>query len=274
MAEAKKEMSVMDQVGNTLDSMESQFSKALPDNVPAKKFIRVVRTALQKNPDLLAADRHSLYAACMDCATDGLIPDGREAALVPFKKKGSEVKSIKYLPMVKGICKRARNSGEIGTIDAFDVYEADSYRYWVDEKGPHMLYEPARGGKAGEPILTVGYAITKDGFLYLEEVTPEQMKAIESVSKAQGEIWEGPFRSEMRRKSALRRLGKYRLPSSADLDSTFQADDEAVGMDMTPAPKMLPADKPARLGAIIEATATKEEPALPAEKAPVNQVPI
>src|SRR3990167_7465795 len=99
----------------------------------------------------------------MKCAGDGLLPDGREAALVPFKD------DCKYLPMVAGICKRARNSGEIVDIDALTVYANDTYKAWTDETGAHFKHVKARGDR-GEVVLTYGYARVRDGGFYFEEV--------------------------------------------------------------------------------------------------------
>src|SRR3546814_9174090 len=76
-------------------------------SIPVEKFHRVAVTAISSNPDLLNVDRTSLFGALMKAAQDGLLPDGREGAIVPFKGKAS------WMPMVAGIMKKVRNSGEI-----------------------------------------------------------------------------------------------------------------------------------------------------------------
>jgi len=196
----------------------------LPSHIPEQKFKQVVVTALQKTPSLLQLNRGSLFNACKECANDGLLPDGREAAFVPFKG------NVKYMPMVQGITKKARNSGEIATIDSLVVYENDSYESWVDEKGSHFRHSKARKDR-GNVLLTYAYAITKDGSFYFEEIDEEQMKAIQECSKGNNTPWNGPFKDEMRRKSALRRLCKYRLPSSSDIDSVMHQDDDFYELD-------------------------------------------
>ena len=70
-----------------LSAMSPQFAAALPSHITAEKFQRVVMTVVQQQPDLMVADRRTLLASCMKCAADGLIPDGREAALVIFNTK-------------------------------------------------------------------------------------------------------------------------------------------------------------------------------------------
>src|SRR4051812_44409364 len=92
------------QFRSELVAMTPEFANALPSHIKPEKFQRVVMTVVQLQPDLLSGDRRSLFAACIKCAADGLIPDGREAALVKF---GS---AIQYMPMFTGIQKRVRNS--------------------------------------------------------------------------------------------------------------------------------------------------------------------
>ena len=202
---------------NTLQKLE--MAPVLPKHIPEEKFKQVVVTAVQKNPKLLDLNRQSLFNACMDCAQDGLIPDGREAALVPYKG------TVRYTPMIQGITKKARNSGEIATLDAQVVYANDEFDSWIDEKGAHFKHKKARGDR-GEPILTYAYAITKDGAFYFEEIDETQMKAIEKCSPANNSPWKGAFKDEMKRKSAMRRLCKYRLPSSTDIDRMMHRDDD------------------------------------------------
>jgi recombination protein RecT len=86
-------------------------------------------------------------------------------------------------------------------------------------------------GERGNPFLTYAFAITKDGGFYFEEIDEKQMGEIEKASRAKMGPWKGPFRDEMKRKSAIRRLAKYRLPSSTDLDDIIRRDDEFFDLD-------------------------------------------
>lgn len=250
----------MDEARATLKKLEPQFKMALPPHITPEKFTRVVSTALQLTPKLLEANRQTLYAACMKCASDGLLPDGREAALVPF---GNDVV---YMPMVGGICKKARNSGEISTIDAQVVRDGDEFQEWTDEKGSHFRHVKARSGR-GDVLLTYAYAITKDGGFYFETIDEDQMKAIRSQARAKTTPWDGPFKDEMRRKSALRRLCKYRVPSSADLDSVIRADDELYDLEKKDEGTKDPA-RAERLSKIIQEKTAEPEPQPTPEPAP------
>src|SRR5258708_170291 len=95
-----------------VESRQNEFAAALPAHIPAERFVRVILTGVNKNPSLLYADRASLFSSAMMAAADGLLCDGREAALVIFrtKKKDAEgerwIEAVQYMPMVAGILKK------------------------------------------------------------------------------------------------------------------------------------------------------------------------
>lgn len=225
--------------------MKDNFKDALPSHISPERFIATAKTALANSPSLAGLERQSLYQSFMQAAQDGLLPDGREAAIVPFAGRA------KYMPMTAGICKKVRNSGEIGTIDSQVVYEKDEYEAWTDERGPHFKFVKAKGDR-GAVLLTFAYALGKDGSVYFEEITEEEMQKIRAMSKAKDSPWNGPFANEMRRKSALRRLAKYRLPNSSDLTGTFDKDDEIYDAEESEETTS-DTPKPSRLKGIIEA---------------------
>lgn len=239
--------------------MESQFKAALPAHVPPERFIRIAMTAISTRKDLLNCRKEDVYAELMKCAQDGLVPDGREATVVVYNVKGTP--TPKYMPMVGGICKKARNSGDIKTMNAHVVYENDNYRSWADETGEHFIFERAEGDR-GKVRLTFAFALTKDGGLFFEEVSEAQMDAIERCSRGKDGPWKGDFKDEMRRKSALRRLAKYRLPSSTDLDDLIRRDDDMYTFD---APTVTAASSQAALAARVS-----EQDFLPGVKPPVT----
>jgi len=198
--------------------MEKQFALALPEHVTPEKFVRVVVTAINTNPDLQRADRESVLGAALKCAQDGLLPDGKEAALVVYGGKAQ------YLPMIAGVLTKVRRSGELQTIAAHVVYEKDVFTYTLgdDEKIEH---QPYMGGDRGKPIAAYAVAKTKDGGIYREVMSVAEVEKVRSVSKAKNN---GPWVQwwgEMARKTVLRRLAK-RLPMSTDLMQVFQRDDD------------------------------------------------
>ena len=78
----------------------------LPPHITIDKFIRVIKTAVNQNMDLLNAERTTLFQSCFQCAQDGLLPDGREASFVIFNSSktvdGTKiwVKNVSYIPML------------------------------------------------------------------------------------------------------------------------------------------------------------------------------
>ncbi len=209
----------IEEVKGALVKMGSQFEMVLPPQIPPERFIRVAQTAIQTNPSLLECTRQSLYAACIKAATDGLIPDGREAALVPFKGV------CQYMPMTAGILKKIRNSGELISIGAHIVYAGDEFAYWIDDSGEHIKHVPDFGNDRIEPKLAYAIAKTRDGGVYIEVMTRTQIEAVRAVSRARDA---GPWTQwweEMAKKSVIRRLAK-RLPMSTDIEGMFERDNE------------------------------------------------
>lgn len=262
----------IDEIRTAMVNMEDQFKMALPDHIPPEKFVRVIMTAVNQEPRLQQADRRSLYGAAMKCAQDGLLPDGREAALVTFGK------TVQYMPMLSGILKKIRNSGELGSISAHCVYENDEFNYWVDEHGEHIKHTPTFSD-GGAPLLYYARASTKDGAAYIELMTIKQIDKVRAVSKAKsGGPWTSWF-EEMAKKTVLRRLSK-RLPMSSDLEMVIQRDDELYDLNSTPDEKPKPqTTQPSRLENIIEggqasvAETVAQDPAKELEQPAVQKQP-
>lgn len=213
------------------DTRESSFKAALPAHIPVERFMRVVMTATQRNPDLVAADRVSLFNSALLAAQDGLLPDGREGALVIYNtKKGNEwVKSVQWMPMIAGILKKCRNSGELSSMEAHAVHANDkfSYRIGIDEQPVH---EPDWFGDRGAVVGVYAVAKLKDGTRVSEIMGKTEIEKVRNVSRSKDK---GPWVDwweEMARKTVLRRLSK-RLPISSDLDDLIRRDDALYDFD-------------------------------------------
>lgn len=264
-----KALTAIDEVKQNLMRMEPEFARILPKQVTAEKFVRIVITAVMNMPSLLECDKRSFYQACTAAAADGLIPDSKEGVIVPFKGKA------RWMPMIAGICKRVRNSGEIGDIDAQVVHENDDYKAWIDEKGRHFRFERVKTDR-GLPILTFAYAIGRDGSFYFEEISEEDMAKIEAQARASDSPWKGPFKNEMKRKSALRRLAKYRLPSSTDLTDLTQREDDLYDQGAPENPANKEPGKPNRLKSLITEPEVMQagDIEFPGTHAPATEVPL
>jgi recombination protein RecT len=249
----------MAQMRSTLTNMGAEFKAALPAQIPVDRFIRTTITAVQMQPQLLECDRRSLLGACMKAAQDGLLPDGREAALVIFRSKDGPL--AQYMPMVGGILKKIRNSGELASISAHVVYSNDQFDYDLgdDEKINH---KPFLGADRGQPIAAYAIAKTKDGAIYREVMSVAEINKVRQASRAKDA---GPWVQwwdEMARKTVIRRIAK-RLPSSADLDQTLELDNETTGFVQAPAAEIVPdAEGVSRVASRLKAkiNQAKDEP--------------
>jgi recombination protein RecT len=273
-----KQITPFEEIRHSLTKMESQFQAALPAHIKPEKFIRVACTAIQTNPNLLKANRTSLYASCTKAAQDGLLPDGREAALVTFGDQ------VQYMPMIAGVLKKLRNSGELSSIATQIIYEKDvkegKFNYWIDSDGEHIDYRPDMFADRGQIIGAFAMAKLTDGALYVSVMTKAEIEKVRNVSRAKSS---GPWVQwwdQMAEKTVLRRLSK-RLPMSTDIDGLFgddHHDEEVVGVGQQQAPRTAPEmrdvtpepepEQPKRQSRAQAAVAAKKTPPPPAAEEP------
>lgn len=166
----------------------------------------------------------------------GLVPDGIEAALVPFKTE------CQAIPMYAGLIKRARNSGEVSSIWADVVYEGETVDVWVEDGERKWDHVKEGGGRinamsrGGEIIGAYGVAKLKDGSPIFEPLTKGEIEKIRAVSRAKdGPAWKNWY-TEMAKKSAIRRLAKVLPISAEDRRAIIESDEDTIGIkDVTPA---------------------------------------
>jgi recombination protein RecT len=215
-----------------LDHMSDEFKAALPAQIPVERFARVLMTAVQNNPELLyEVERRSLWNAAMRAAQDGLLPDGREGAIV-VRRDRQRGKVAGWQPMIAGIRKKARNSGEIAAWDAHVVCAGDSFQFQLgDNPQVHHSYDLTT--PRGEIIGAYSVCIMKDGTKSYEVMSIDEIHAIRDKTDAwkafqAGKIKSTPwaeYEGEMARKTVARRHSKV-LPMSTDLDDLIRRDDD------------------------------------------------
>jgi len=230
------QLAPVDQVRQQLTAMQPQFAAALPKHVEPARFVRVVMTAIQMTPALLDADRRTLFASAMRASQMGLLPDGREGAIVTFGKVAQ------FMPMVAGIMKLVRNSGEISTWSVQSVYEHDSFDYELGDN-ERIVHKPALSGR-GKLIGAYSIVTMKDGEKSREFMSVEDIEAIRKRSRSgTSGPWVSDF-SEMAKKTVVRRHSK-RLPMSTDLDDVLRSDDELFAPPEAEQAPAQPAAEPA-----------------------------
>jgi recombination protein RecT len=241
-----------------LEQRASEFRMALPAHISPEKFQRTILTAVQSNAKLLQADRRSFLTSCMKAAQDGLLPDGREAALVEFKtrqKDGTgqfvDVRLVQYMPMAYGIRKKILQSGEVKDIFAAVVYRQEiEAGLFVYEEGTERqlrhkpLLDPEFDPKDEDIAVAYSIATLGDGTKVFEVMRRSEINKVRQVSQtgAVGRVIQyGPKKgtpiepkgpwvdwfSEMAKKSVMRRHSKT-LPMSGDIMDVEAMDDLAA----------------------------------------------
>jgi recombination protein RecT len=233
-----------------LGHRKHQFQAALPPQIPVDRFVRVVMTAIQRNPELLNCDRRSLWNACMQAAQDGLVPDGRQGALVAFDGK------VTWVPMVQGIMIKARNSGEIAKWELGEVHAKDQFDFQLGDD-PFVAHKPwiptpltrmsdEADEQFGERLrahanpgeVTHFYSIVTftNGLKSRDVMAAQEVEYVRDTyarkSKKTGQFspaWVKRF-GEMGKKTVARRHAKT-LPASTDLIALLQRDDTLYNVD-------------------------------------------
>lgn len=231
-----KEISVIAQVCQAIKSaaMQQQIGQALPPSVSIERFTRTTLVAIQTKPEILKADRQSLYNSIVRAAQDGLIPDGREGALVEFntnvgtKQKPEYVKKVQFMPMVFGIIQML-GKAEINA-SAHSVYEGEEMHIWNDDGGQHFKHVRNPFAESRKMIGVYAVAITKNGDTYIEPMNLADIEAVRLRSKQPDSgPWADSF-DRMAQKAALHRLAK-RVPmrdaeAREQVDRVLKADEE------------------------------------------------
>lgn len=236
-----------------LAKMETEFAKALPGHITPARFVRTAQTAVSMTRNIeRLKDQQSLYAAVTNAAADGLILDGREAALV-IDYNGT----ASYRPMMRGLLKLAHNSGQIKSLVVEVVRENDTFVYSPTDQEQPIVHQIDMKQARGEVYAVYAMAVLISGGIVFDVMTVEDVNRIRDRSDAYRAFKAGKIKStpwstdwaEMARKTVFRRLSKY-LPASSDRDSLHSAAeriDEDYSFDVE-------ADAP---GEQASATATK-----------------
>lgn len=245
-------------VRQAIDKMAPQFKMALPAHVDVERFVRVTMTAVQNNAELMKADRNTLYSAAMKAAQDGLLPDGREGAIVTFAGKAQ------WMPMVAGIMKKVRNSGEVSTWSVHVVKDGDYFDYELGDE-ERIVHRPVMKNR-GATIAVYSIVVMKDGERSREVMGIDEVEAIRARSRSGGS---GPWKTdfdEMAKKTVIRRHSK-RLPMSTDLDGAIHSDDDLFMPPQPSEPEKEDAEQPVQrvnrrskaLQAVVDAEVVETE---------------
>lgn len=187
-----------------------------------ERMSSVLMVAVERDPELVMADRQSLIAAIRQCANHGILPDGNEATLQVYNTKakinGKEVwiKKVQYQPMVRGIINRVQKSGKVKTFWAEIVYEGEDFSIDASDGERRPVHIKKSEFDRGDDTKVIGaYSVAKfkDGTVDCETMSRAEIEKVRRVAKTQ-KVWDGWF-TEKAKVAVLRRHSK-RLPLSAE----------------------------------------------------------
>lgn len=222
-----------------------KFKSLMPPK-DVDRFLRIVNNAILKDPQIAEASTQSVFLECQKAATDGLVLDGREAALTRFRtKRGDQyVIEVVYIPMLRGLRKIVSRAPQIATWDAALVYENEYHGN--DEQGrPRFMYErgvnpilvhrPIVIGERGQVVAAYSVVKLKTGEVLVDLLTRGQLDKIKkrTKSKKQDGTITGPWATdedEMFIKTVARHHFKS-LPLEPEQSAAFERIDGLYDLD-------------------------------------------
>ncbi|NNV22028.1 hypothetical protein EHE22_16555 [Ochrobactrum pseudogrignonense] len=214
----------VDSVGGFLDQIRGDIEPLVIDS--GKSFDRlksVFLIAVQQNQDILKCSTTSIKREILKCAADGLVPDNKEAAMIPYKGE------LQYQPMVMGIIKRVKELGGVFSIVCKLVHENDEFV--LNEADPDSLLHKSNPFATAKDrgAVTGGYAVFRDDqkrVMHLETMSIEDFVKVRNASKApDSPAWKN-WTNEMYRKAVLRRGSKYVPINNDKIRALLERQDE------------------------------------------------
>ena len=197
------------------DNFKNKIQCLFDTQEMSDRFLQIAVNATVSNPKLMTCTKESFLMCLMKLAPTGLMPDGRNAHIIPYGNVATLV--IDY----KGFVDLAMACPKVSKVEAFIVYENDDCEM-VNGEVQHVVSNPFadRGKMVG------AYAVCQftDGTKKFEVMTKAQIDSVRERSKAKNN---GPWVTdyeEMAKKTVFKRLQKWlpvtpRLRAAVDIDN-------------------------------------------------------
>lgn len=217
-------------------AVKAQLALALPRHMTADRLARIALTEIRKVPKLAQCDQTSFLGAIMQCAALGLEPGGAlgHAYLLPFDKREKDASGrwrtvgteVQLIVGYRGMIDLARRSGQIQSLEARAVYQADHFEVELGLDST-IVHRPAwEVADRGPLVFAYAVAKLKDGGVQFDVMSRAEIEKIRARSKAKDNgPWTTDF-DEMAKKTVVRRLFKY-LPVSIELQTAVGLDERA-----------------------------------------------
>ena len=213
----------------------------------SERFAAVVLNAMVVNPSLEGCSVPSLEKAMIDCLNSGLMPDGKQAAIVPFRGRNGPEATL--IPMVDGIVKLAHNAIKGLGLRALVVYKGDHFEY---SDGAHVTLNHTQGAFCDPPRaidkrpenIIAAYAVAKQPGHTEPDILVMDRAGLDiyrSYSRSRSGPWETHY-AQMCQKTVIKQLLKL-MPKVAaalpdvpagleryEMEAMSEVDDYANGM--------------------------------------------
>lgn len=222
-----------------ITQMEGEIRKALPSVITPERFTRIVMSAVSANPKLAETTPQSFLGAMMVSAQLGLevnTPLG-QSWLIPYYNGRTKTLECQFQLGYKGLMDLAYRSGEISTIQAHVVHEADDFEYAFGLE-PTLKHIPAKKDR-GDPTHVYAVWKTKDGGFGFEVMSMDEVRThAQRYSKSAGNgPWSTNFES-MALKTVLKKALRF-APMKSDFVRAASQDGivhSTIDVDMSLAP--------------------------------------
>lgn len=207
-----------------------QIKAALPEiGITPDRLARIAFTAISRDEKLLKCSWTSLIRAVIQCAQYGLVPDGRQAHLVPYGQDCTLI--IDY----KGLVTLIRRSPNVSNMFAFTIHKNDQYEVTLGTNPDIKHSLPKDGGDRGEPIAAYSVIRYKDGGFDFDVMSVSDVETVRdhfAQKNFKGEFskaWRFSF-EEMMKKTVIRRHSKT-ADISYNVAEAIENDIKAEGGD-------------------------------------------
>lgn len=225
-----------------LGAMIERGELALPSTVDVNMFRNACIVAFQNNPEIRRCSPETVFTALRHLAGVGMMPDGKQAAIVRFGDKAQA------MPMTRGYIDAVMRSGKVRSVKGDVIYEGETIEVWYDENGIQRFSHCNEDGsklnplkRGGKVLGALAVASMTDGTFDFEVFSEEQIEKRRKASPNQkGDkptgIWASWY-EEMCTKTVVRRLCA-RLPMSAEDLTILDRDPTLIAVedprDITP----------------------------------------
>jgi phage RecT family recombinase len=222
---------------SALNERIDKFASVLPADVNAEDFIAVCRRAVMRDPalkDCMAVNPGAAFNAFLDCARDGLLPDGREAH-IDCRNDKRYGKTAAYMPMRRGLVKMLYRTGSVTSVNLTVVREGDEFDPDLSEGG-RIIHRAT--GSGGSLIAVWGIVTLKNGGVVRSVMWSDDVEKRRRVAKTQN-VW-SQWPAEMWKKTLLHNMAKD-LPLTPNAQAVFDREfDHAELNAELVAPPVLP----------------------------------